>query len=100
MNKILTETFKAILALTLPWLKQLIASMAVPVLKRKAYEIIDKRVNKLITDLAQNAGKIKDEENSTKRLAYIEGTKLGIATIRALAEKLNRAADEIEKAVE
>ena len=98
-TKILTEAIKASLSLTLPFIKQLIESKVVPTLKRKAYETIDKKADKLITDLAQNAGKIKDEENSTKRQAYIEGTKLGVETIRALAEKLNKAADEIEKAI-
>ncbi len=98
-TKILTEAIKTILTLTLPFIKQLIESKVVPVLKRKAYEVLDEKTDKLICDLAQNAGKIKDEENKTKRLAYIEGTKLGIATLRALAEKLDKAADEIEKAV-
>ena len=95
-TKILTEAIKAILALTLPFIKQLIESKVVPTLKRKAYEAIDKKVDKLITDLAQNAGKIKDEENSKKRLAYIEGTKLGVETLRAISNKLGQAADEIE----
>lgn len=98
-TKILTEAIKAILTITLPFIKQLIESKVVPTLKRKAYEALDKKTDKLITDLVQNAGKIKDEENSTKRLAYIEGTKLGVATIRALAEKLTKAADEIEKVI-
>lgn len=97
--KILMETIKTILTLTLPFIKQLIESKVVPVLKRKAYETIDKRADKLITDLAQNAGKIKDEKNSAKRLAYIEGTKLGVETIRAIAEKLTKAAETIEKAL-
>ncbi|MCX4275986.1 MAG: hypothetical protein OSJ27_09465 [Candidatus Gastranaerophilales bacterium] len=99
MNKTLLEIIKTILTLTLPLIKQLIESKVVPTLKRKAYETIDKKADKLITDLAQNAGKIKDEKNTTKRLAYIEGTKLGVATIRALAEKLIKAADEIEKVI-
>lgn len=93
----LKEIISALLAITLPLIKQLIESKVVPFLKRRAYERVDYRVNKLITDLAQNASKIKTEENEVKKLAYIEGTKLGIETVRALAEKLNKAADEIEK---
>ena len=95
----LKEIISALLAITLPLIKQLIESKVVPFLKRRAYERVDYRVNKLITDLAQNAAKIKTEENEVKRLAYIEGTKLGIETIRAIADKLEQAADEIEKAV-
>lgn len=98
-TKILTEAIKAILTITLPFIKQLIESKVVPALKRKAYEAVNKKTDKLIADLAQNASKIKDEENQVKKEAYIEGTKLGIETMRALAEKLNKAADEIEKAI-
>lgn len=94
----LKEIISALLAITLPLIKQLIESKVVPFLKRRAYERVDYRVNKLITDLAQNAAKIAKEENEVKKLAYIEGTKLGIETIRAIADKLDQAADEIEKA--
>lgn len=94
LNKIIS----ALLALTIPLIKELIESKVVPFLKRRAYERVDYRVNKLITDLAQNAAKIAKEENEVKKLAYIEGTKLGIETIRAIADKLDQAADEIEKA--
>ena len=69
----------------------------VPTLKRKTYEKVDTKVDNLIEDLAQNASKISAEENEVKRLAYIEGTKLGVDTLRAIAEKLTKAADEIEK---
>ena len=93
----LKEIIGALLAITLPFIKQLIESKVVPFLKRKAYERVDGKVDSLIQDLAQNASKIKTEENEAKKYAYIEGTKLGVETIRAIAEKLNKAADEIEK---
>ena len=91
------EIIKALWVVTLPLIKQLIESKVVPFLKRRAYERVDYRVNKLISDLAQNAAKIAKEENEVKRLAYIEGTKLGIETIRAIADKLEQAANKIEK---
>ena len=93
----LTEIIKTILVLTLPYIKQLIESKVVPALKRKAYEKVDFKVDNLIQDLAQNAQKIAKEENEVKKLAYIEGTKLGVSTLRAVADKLQKAADEIEK---
>lgn len=93
----LLETIKALLGLTLPFITNLIKSKVVPTLKRKAYEAVDNKVNKLIKDLAQNASKIKDADDSIKYQAYTEGTKLGIETIRAIAQKLSVAADEIEK---
>lgn len=97
MDKNLLEVIKVILALTVPYIKELIQSKVVPMLKRKAYEKVDEKVDKLINDLAQNASKIKTEENELKKEAFIEGTKLGVETLRAIAEKLNKAADEIDK---
>lgn len=93
----LMNAIKLILTMTMPYIAQLIQSKVVPALKRKAYEAVDKKVDKLIKDLAQNASKIKDAEDSIKYTAYMEGTKLGIETLRAIADKLYAAADEIEK---
>lgn len=92
-----TEIIKTIFMITLPFIQKLIESKVVPTLKRKTYEKVDTKVDNLIEDLAQNASKISTEENEVKKLAYIEGTKLGVDTLRAIAEKLNKAADEIEK---
>lgn len=91
---------QTILTITLPIIKNLIASKVVPFMKRKAYEKVDGKVDDLIKDLAQNAGKIKDETDELKKLAYIEGTKLGVDTLRAIATKLNQASDEIEKVLQ
>ena len=97
MSKEFIEILKAIFAITVPCIMELIKSKIVPAIKRRAYERVDEKVDNLIEDLAQNASKIKDEENEIKKEAYIEGTKLGLETIRKIAEKLNKAADEIEK---
>ena len=93
----LMNALKLILTMTMPYITQLIQSKVVPTLKRKAYEAVDKKVDKLIKDLAQNASKIKVDDDSIKYAAYAEGTKLGIETLRAIADKLYAAADEIEK---
>lgn len=90
--------FVEILKIAAPFIFELIRSKAVPALKRIAYETLDYKVDEVIKDLAQNAEKIKDAEG-VKKEAYIEGTKLGIETLRAIAEKLNKAANEIEKAL-
>lgn len=97
MDKNLVEIIKAVLTITLPILKDLIASKVVPTLKRKGYEALDRKADKIIEDLAQNAAKIAKEENEIKKLAYIEGSTLGVEMLRGLAAKLNKAADEIEK---
>lgn len=97
MNQMLLEALKFILTLAIPAIKELIESQAIPRAKRLAYEKIDDKVDHLINDLAQNASKIATEDNEAKKFAYEEGTKLGIETLRAIAEKLDKAADEIEK---
>lgn len=99
MNPLLAETLKIILTLAIPAIKNLIESQVVPRLKRLAYEKIDAKVDNLIKDLAQNASKIKDEDNEVKKFAYIEGCELGIDAIRKIAEKLNKAADAVEKEI-
>ena len=99
MSETLLEIIKTLLSLTVPFIQKLIESKVVPFLKRKAYEKVDAKVDNLIEDLAQNASKISAEENEVKRLAYVEGTKLGVDTLRAIADKLTKAADEIEKAL-
>ena len=100
MNKELFEVLKTILNITIPFIQELIKSKVVPFLKRKAYEKVDAKIDNLISDLAQNASKISFEEDEIKKMAYIEGTKLGVETLRAIAEKLNKAANEIEKVVQ
>ena len=95
----LLQAIKFILTITVPFIKELIQSKVVPTLKRKGYEKLSNKADDIIEDLAQNASKIAKEENDLKKEAYLEGTKLGIDTLRAVAEKLNKAADEIEKAV-
>ncbi len=97
--KTILTALKAVLELVIPYIQQLIESKVVPKLKRKAYEKLNSKADALIEDLAQNAAKIVDEPDKIKQEAYIEGTKLGLDTLRAIAEKLNKAADEIERAI-
>lgn len=99
MGNTLLDVLATIFTITFPFIRNLIESKVVPTLKRKAYEKVDGKVEDLIKDLAQNAAKIEREDNEAKKFAYIEGTQLGIDTLRAIASKLNRAADEIEKAL-
>ncbi len=98
-KKFLTETLQSILQIVVPYITKLIQSKVVPMIKRKIYERLDNKVDDLITDLAQNAAKIADEQNEMKKSAYLEGTKLGIETMRAISEKLSKAADEIESVI-
>lgn len=96
MNESFMEVIKTLLSITVPAIMELIKSKVVPAIKRRAYERVDEKVDKIIEDLAQNAAKIKDAVGA-KRIAYEEGTRLGIETLRAIAIKLNKAADKIEE---
>lgn len=95
----LDEIIATLLAITFPFIKNLIESKLVPAVKRRVYQKVDGKIDSLIEDLAQNASKIATETDEAKKFAYVTGTKLGIDTIRAFAEKLNKAADEIEKVI-
>lgn len=89
---------KKILVLTAPFIKKLIDSKVVPALKRKVYQKVDEKIDKLIEDVAQNVSKISKEKDELKKMAYIEGSTLGANTLRAMGEKLIKAADAISEA--
>lgn len=93
------DVLKNILMITFPLIQNLIKSRLIPAVKREAYEKFDTKANAIIADLAQNAGKIASEKDELKKDAYAEGTRLGVDTLRAVADKLTKAADEIEKAL-
>lgn len=99
MDKNLLDVLKVIFSITIPYITELIHSKVVPMLKRKAYEKVDNKIDDLIQDLAQNASKCMNKNSDLKPM-FIEGTQLGIDTLRAMAEKLNKAADEIEKVIQ
>ena len=90
---------KNILVLTAPFIKKLIESKVVPTIKRKLYEKVDTKIDALIEDVAQNVSKGSKEKDELKKLAYTEGSTLGANTLRAMGEKLIKAADAIEKAL-
>jgi len=95
----MNEVLKNVLVFCVPFIKQLIESKVVPILKRKAYERLDDFTNDRIEDLGELVDKIKTEDNEIKRKAHLEGFKLGVETLRAVATKLCTACDELEKAV-
>ena len=89
-----------LLTLVLPFIEKLIESTVVPTIKRKAYQRLDEFTNDRIEDLANLVEKINKEENPIKKQAHLEGLKLGIATLEAVAEKLQKSAEEFKKVIE
>ena len=87
---------KQLLILTTPFIKKLIESKVVPAIKRRLYEKVDVKINNLIEDLAQNVSKIATEKDELKKLAYIEGSRLGMDTLKAMGEKLIQVANQID----
>ena len=95
----MNEVLKNILMFCLPYITKLIESKVVPVLKRKAYERLDDFTNDRIEDLGNLVDKIKNENNELKKKAHLEGFRLGVSTLKAVANKLVVACEEMEKAV-
>lgn len=93
----MNEVLKNLLLLAIPFIKDLIESKVVPRLKRKAYERLDDFTNDRIEDLGLLVDKINATDDEVKKQAHLEGLRLGVATLKAIAEKLAVACAEFEK---
>ena len=91
-NSVLVE----LLPVAVSAIKDLIKSSVVPKLKRKMYERLDYFCTDIIEELAALKEKAENTENDIKKIAHLEGLKLGSATIRAIGEKLIKAADVLD----
>ena len=58
------KIMESILVMVLPFIKDLISSKVVPILKRKTYQRLDDFTNDVIENLAQLVEKIKKETNT------------------------------------
>ena len=93
----MNEVLKNLLLLATPFIKDLIESKVVPKLKRKAYERLDDFTNDRIEDLGLLVDKINATDDEVKKQAHLEGLRLGVATLKAIAKKLAVACAEFEK---
>ena len=93
----MNNTIQLLLTCVLPFIKELVESKVVPTIKRKAYERLDDFVNDRIEDAATLVDKIYNEKNEIKKQAHLDGLRLGVATLRAIGEKLLKACEEFEK---
>jgi hypothetical protein len=82
--------------MVLPMIKALVESKVVPALKRWSYENFDNKATSMVEKLISLKEKIDKEENSIKKMAHIEGYKLGVATLRAIGLKLVKSADALD----
>ncbi|MCD8377229.1 MAG: hypothetical protein LUB59_00410 [Candidatus Gastranaerophilales bacterium] len=99
MNETVKTVLTNILTMAIPYIKQLITSKVVPALKRKAYERLDDFTSDRIEDLYELLEKINTEQNETKKTAHLEGFKLGLATLKAIAGKITEACAVLENAI-
>ena len=90
----------SLLTVVIPVIQKLIESKVVPALKRKAYQRLDDFTNDRIEDLGNLVDKIKACEDERKKQAHLEGLKLGAEAIKAIGEKLTKAAVEFERVLE
>lgn len=95
MNEILAN----LLIIAIPFIKKLIESKVVPIIKRKAYERLDDFSNDRIEDLTELLAKIKNSDDDVKKEAHLEGFKLGVDTLGAIGEKLVKASSTLKAEV-
>ena len=91
------EILKNILLLAIPYIKKLIDSKVVPILKRKAYERFDDLSNDMIEKLVKLKEKAEEETDGIKKEAHLEGLELGADVLNAIGEKLIKASEELKK---
>lgn len=93
------EIIQPLLQIALPLIQQFIKSTVIPKIIRKSYERFDTYANDIIESLSDLVEKIKAEENEEKKLAHINGFKLGIKTIRAISNKMLQASECLDDEV-
>lgn len=93
------EVLKSILEKTLPFLKNLFEEKVIPNAIKKGYEVFDKFADEKIEALAEQVDKYENALEPEKKEKYKKGILLGSKILKAVAEKLQAAALEFEKAV-
>lgn len=93
------EVLNSILEKTLPFLKNLFEEKVIPNAIKKGYEVFDKFADEKIEALAEQVDKYENALEPEKKEKYKKGILLGSKLLKAVAEKLQAAALEFEKAV-
>ena len=93
------EILNSILEKTLPFLKNLFEEKVIPNAIKKGYEVFDKFADEKIEALAEQVDKYENALEPEKKEKYKKGILLGSKILKAVAEKLQAAALEFEKAV-
>ncbi len=93
------EVLNSILEKTLPFLKNLFEEKVIPNAIKKGYEVFDKFADEKIEALAEQVDKYENALEPEKKEKYKKGILLGSKILKAVAEKLQAAALEFEKAV-
>lgn len=93
IKKIITT----LLAITLPYIQDLIKSKVVPAIRRKSFEAFDKKANQFIEKLLERVENIKSISDEKKKQLMLGGVKLETATLRALGNKLIDVANVLDE---
>lgn len=93
------EVLKTIVEKTLPFLKNLFEEKIIPTAIKKGYEVFDKFADEKIEALSEQVEKYENALDAEKKEKYRKGILLGSKILEAIAEKLQSAALEFEKAV-
>ncbi len=91
------EIITVLLGFVLPYIEELIKSKVIPAIIRKSYETFDNKANNIIKKLVALLEKIKATDDINKKNRHLEGFTLGVKTIKAIGEKLIKAAEVLEE---
>ena len=97
MKSTLLSIFNSLAPVAMPYIREMIRAKFMPMIVRKSYEALDNMANKLIERLLELKTKIDETPAGVKKDAHIAGLKLGAATLKAIGEKLIKAAEAVQE---
>lgn len=87
----LKEKIKEILILSKPFIQKLVDEKIIPAVKAFAYKTLQKKADRIISNLVALKEKAENELDETKRKNHLLGLKLGAEAIIAIGNKLVEA---------
>lgn len=87
----LKEQIKGILTISKPFIQKLVDEKVIPTVKTFAYKTLQKKADRVISNLVKLKEKAETEENENKKAAHLLGFKLGAEAIVAIGNKLVEA---------
>ena len=93
------QKLKEALSNVFPFLRELLGEEIIPNAIKKGYQAFDSFADEKIEALAAQVDKYENSLEAGKREKYRKGIELGAKALKAIAEKINIAADAFLEAV-